>query len=223
MGSPVVQIQVRLGSTRLPGKVLYSLADERIVRRVVNRAKEATEPEKAALAIGDYPENEAIIEWCKRSEILFHTGPEDDLLARHLNAAKEFGSDPIVRVTGDCPFVPAEEIDRIIREHMTNNSRYTTNATDEMPIGTAVDVIDRDVLKELQKLGDTHPVRRLRNYPDEWSTTFSPENKWTEFTNAHTAVDTPEDYWDLTDAIVAVGDDPLDVTKWMAGKSRSDK
>lgn len=218
MERPVVQIQVRLGSTRLPGKVLYPLAGERIIRRVVDRAKDATEPEKVALTIGDRPENDAIIEWCKRSKIQFHTGAENDLLARHLNASREFGSDPIVRITGDCPFVPAGEIDRVLHEHMNNNFGYTTNVTDEMPIGTAVDVIDRSLLLELQELGDTHPVRRLRDHPDSWGTKFSPADKWTEYADAHTAVDTPKDYWTLTDAIAAVGDNPRDVTEWIASE-----
>lgn len=217
MGSPTVQIQVRLGSTRLPGKVLYSLAGRRIVRRVLDRARAADEPDAAVLAVGDRPENDAITEWCDRSDVAYHTGPEDDLLARHLATAEAFDSAPVVRVTGDCPFVPPTEIDRIVREHADNDARYTTNVTDEMPIGTAVDAIDRDLLAELRDRGDSHPVRRLREHPDEWATAFSPASSWTRFDDAHTAVDTPADYWTLTDAVAAVGEGPRAVTEWVAG------
>jgi hypothetical protein len=86
----------------------------------------------------------------------------------------------------------------------------------EMPIGTAVDVIDRDMLKKLHDIGDTHPVRRPRNNPKEWNTIVTPNEQWKAYSDTHTAVDTPQDYWALSDAIAAVGDDPLSVTKWIA-------
>lgn len=214
----VVHIQARLGSTRLPGKVLYQLGSCRVLGWVIKRAQQAEAGEDMILAIGDRPENEAIIEWCNRNQVTYYTGSEEDLLNRHLRAARKTNSDPVVRITGDCPFVPPSEIDRVVEEHKQNNARYTTNVADEMPIGTAVDVLDRDVLTELHELGDTHPVRRLRNSPDEWKTKFYPGDLWTEFSKAHTAVDTPDDYWTLIDAVTAVGDDPKDVTRWIANR-----
>lgn len=164
----VVQIQARLGSTRLPGKVLYQLGSKRILRWVVHRSRNVEKATDIILTVGDRPENDAIYEWCDRNGINYNTGPEKDLLERHLQAAQAADSDPIVRITGDCPFVPPSEIDRLIREHEQNNARYTTNFDDEMPIGTAVDVIDKGVLEELREKGDTHPVRRLRNNPEKW-------------------------------------------------------
>jgi spore coat polysaccharide biosynthesis protein SpsF len=223
MGMPVVQIQARLGSTRLPGKILYSLAGRRIVRRVLDSALTANEPETVVFAIGDRPENDAVVEWCERAEVPYHQGPEDDLLARHLGTAEAFDAGPVVRVTGDCPFIPPGEIDRIVREHGENTARYTTNFAEGMPIGTAVDAIDRDVLSDLRKRGDTHPVRRLREHPEEWDVAVSPAERWTELAPAHTAVDTPEDYWTLTDAVTAVGEDPQAVTEWVAEHAKSSK
>lgn len=216
MSSTTVQIQARLGSTRLPGKVLYTLGSKRILDWIVERGQTAETPEQILFTVGDRPENDAICEWCDRNGITYETGPEENLLGRHLQAAKTADSDPVVRITGDCPFVPPSEIDRIIQEHETNNSRYTTNVTDKMPTGTAVDVIDRTVLEELAELGDTHPVIRLRNNPEKWDATFTPNEQWTEYSDAHIAVDTPEDYWTLTDAIDAVGSDPLEVAKWIS-------
>jgi len=212
----VVQIQVRLGSTRLPGKVFYQLGSKRVLDWVVDRSHNAKEPTGTILTVGDRPENDAIREWCDRNGIKYNTGAEENLLERHLRAAEAACSDPVVRVTGDCPFVPPSEIDRMIREHEQNDARYTTNFDDEMPIGTAVDVIDKEVLKELRELGDTHPVRRLRNNPKEWNIVASPNERWMKFSDAHIAVDTPDDYWLLSDAVEAVGDQPHAVAKWVA-------
>lgn len=216
MTSPTVQIQARLGSTRLPGKVLFSLGTRRILGWVLERARQAENAANTVLTVGDRPENDAIRKWCNRNGITCDTGPEDNLLERHLRAAAGADSDPVVRITGDCPFVPPSEIDRVIRKHKQNDARYTTNLTDEMPIGTAVDVIDRNVLEQLHTLGDTHPVQRLRENPDKWDAVVTPNHKWTKFGDAHIAVDTPEDYWSLTDAIEAVGNDPLAVTEWIS-------
>jgi spore coat polysaccharide biosynthesis protein SpsF len=85
-----------------------------------------------------------------------------------------------------------------------------------MPIGAAVDVINKQVLEELKALDETHPVRRLRKHPEEWNTAISPNEEWIEFNDAHVAVDTPEDYWMLSDAIEAVGDQPRAVVEWVS-------
>lgn len=215
MGTPIVQIQARLGSRRLPGKVLYALGSRRILGWVVERSRSADEPTNIVLTTGDRPENDAIREWCNRNGITCDTGPEENLLKRHLQAAKATDCDPVIRITGDCPFIPPSEIDRVIREHERNNARYTTNHTDQMPIGTAVDVIDRGVLEELDQRGDSHPVRRLRENPEEWDAVFSPNNQWSAFTDVHIAVDTPEDYWKLLDAVKVVGGEPTAVAKWL--------
>jgi len=143
----VVHIQARLSSTRLPGKVLYPLGTRRVLGWVIERARRAERPTSTILTVGDRPENDAIREWCERNQVIFDTAPEDDLLERHYQAALTADSDPVVRVTGDCPFVPPSEIDRVIAEHEGNDARYTTNLTEEMPMGTAVDAIDRDILK----------------------------------------------------------------------------
>lgn len=211
-----IQIQARLGSTRLPGKVLYEIGSRRILGWVVERARRAETPTNIILTVGDRPENDAIREWCDRNEIGYDTGPEENLLERHIQAAEVTDSDPVIRITGDCPFVPPSEIDRVIQEHEQNNARYTTNVTDDMPIGTGVDVINREVLEALRERGDNHPVRRLRKNPEEWDVMFTSNDHWSAFADTHIAVDNPNDYWILSDAIDAVGDNPIAVAKWIA-------
>lgn len=218
MNQPKVQIQARLGSTRLPGKVFFNLGENRVIEWVVDRCRTADAPEAVVLTIGDCSENGALAEWCERTGVRYHQGPENNLLKRHRKLAHEHNADPVVRITGDCPFVSPAEIDRLIREHAKNDARYTTNVVDKMPIGTAVDVIDRDALDELADRNETHPVMPMRKSPDEWNVVFSPNEQWSEFASAHIAVDTPEDYWRLIDAIDAVGTDPMAVARWIAGE-----
>lgn len=214
----VASIQARLGSTRLPGKVLLHLGDHRLLQWSINRSKGADRVDETIVTTGDQPENDAVREYCERSGITHVTGPEKNLLARHRAVANRTNCDLLVRITADCPFVSSTEINRVVEVHQTNEAWYTTNNTDEMPIGTAVDVIDKPILDKLYEIGDTHPVRRLRNNPEEWNIAITPNEKWTEYSGTHIAVDTPDDYWTLSDAIEAVGGDPLAVAGWVANR-----
>lgn len=64
--------------------------------------------------------------------------------------------------------------------------------------------------------GETHPTVPLRESPDEWGSVIDDSAAWAELGAAHTAVDTPADYWALVDAVRAVGFDPREVTEWVA-------
>jgi len=212
----VASIQARLGSTRLPGKVLYTIANKKILEWVEERVNKSSAVDSVYVAVGDNPENDAVVELCEREQTVYIQGPEDNLLQRHKLVADSSKCDIFCRVTGDCPFVPPSEITRTIEAHLNNQNRYTTNHTPEMPIGTAVDVLNRNLLEELADRGDRHPVKRLRENPEQWGTVYTDDERWTQFSEAHTAIDTPNDYWRLVDAIDAVGTDPFDVTQWVA-------
>jgi spore coat polysaccharide biosynthesis protein SpsF len=87
-----------------------------------------------------------------------------------------------------------------------------------MPIGSAVDVVDVDVLQELNELGETHPIALPRENPDEWRVEVTTNERLERYSEAHFAVDTPEDYWTLTDAVDAVGSDTSEILKWISEK-----
>lgn len=211
----VVSIQARMGSSRLPGKALLDIGGMRVLERVVERATSADNADVVVTTANSSP-NDAIAEWCRRQGVRCLRGEETDLLGRHRAVAAETGADRLVRITGDCPFVPPTEIDRLLVEQTESDARYVTNVVETMPTGIGVDVIDVTVLDELAALGETHPVLRPRENHDEWGTAFSPNPDWEAYGDAHVAVDTPGDYWTLTDAVAAVGDDPEAVTEWVA-------
>jgi len=211
----VASVQARLGSTRLPGKVLLHLGERRVVQWVLDRTEAAKSIDQTIAAIGDRPENEAIIEYCDREGIRSIVGPEENLLARHLAVADETDCDLLVRITADCPFVPPAEIDRVVEAHRENGARYTTNNTEAMPIGTAVDVFDIKFLMRLAEESATHPNRRPIDSPGEYDIAFSPNPEWEEY-DVHTAVDTPADYWRLIDAVREAGTGPHAITEWLA-------
>ena len=212
----VASVQARLGSTRLPGKVLFHLGDRRLLQWTIDRVTAADTVNRTVAALGDEHENDAVQAYCERANVDHLVGPEDDLVERHRIVADRTGCDVLVRVTADCPFVPSDEIDRVVTEHTGNDATYTTNKTDKMPIGTAVDVFDPGHLEKLKSLGATHPVKMVRSNPDQWDVVRTDNPSWYTVSDAHIAVDTPDDYWTLTDAVDAVGEQPMAVAEWVS-------
>jgi len=203
-----------MGSTRLPGKVLLALGERHVLEHVVGRAV-ATRADDVVVTTATTDANDAIAEWSRRHDRRCFRGPEEDLLGRHRDVAESTDSSTLVRITGDCPFVPPSEIERLLAVFEDSTKRYVTNVTDTMPVGTGVDILDVSLLDELVALGDDHPVLRLRREPDEWGTVSSSHLTWEQYGDAHIAVDTPADYWALTDAVAAVGNDPKRVAEWI--------
>lgn len=210
-------VQARMGSSRLPGKVLLPLGEKRVIERVIDHCRAAKTVDRVVLTTGQGSENDAIREWCEREGVPHMTGEESDLLGRHLAVATETSCDLLVRITGDCPFLPPDEIDRLVQSH--GNNEYTTNYTDRMPVGTDIDVLTTDVLKRLRERGEDHPVIELRSNPEEWEVTITENDGLLKYSDVDVAVDTPADYWRLFDATEAVGAEPATVIEWLANEN----
>jgi spore coat polysaccharide biosynthesis protein SpsF len=108
------------------------------------------------MGYGDNSENDALAEWCDRRDCCYVR--DADLLTRYQDGVWLIDPSLIVRVTGDCPFVPSDEIDRVVAVHRGTDAVYTSNRAHQMPIGSAVDVIEPSVLDALADRKATHPV-----------------------------------------------------------------
>jgi spore coat polysaccharide biosynthesis protein SpsF len=220
--SIVFATQVRMGSSRLPGKVLLPIGEKRIIEWVLHQANIAATTTTTIITIGDGSENAAITEWADRNGYEYLVGPEKDLLTRYQNIIKEKDCSLLIRVTGDCPFVPPSEVDRVVEAHKTSESTYTTNRTPDMPIGTAVDVLEPTVLTQLPDDLD-HPVKPMLDNPQEWRVNFTKSHDWEKYGGVHMSVDTPSDYWTLIDAVEETGGDPELIAQWIANQDVSNK
>lgn len=98
-------IQARLGSSRLPGKVLLPLAGKPILAWVIDGARAIHGIDNVVVATTSSPSDDAVADWCETNGILFHRGPEDDVLKRFHEAALRFKADVVMRLTADCPLL----------------------------------------------------------------------------------------------------------------------
>lgn len=107
-------IQARMGSTRLPGKVLMDLAGEPMLARVANRARRAVSLNEVVIATTTEPADNAIEDLCRNRMWPCFRGSRDDLLERYYHAAMAYNADVVVRITSDCPLIDPGVVDRVV-------------------------------------------------------------------------------------------------------------
>lgn len=110
----VAIIQARMGSSRLPGKVLLDLEGKPMLMRVVERTRMASTVESVIVATTIEPSDDPIAELCAQNSIATYRGNLFDVLDRYYRAAQEFGARTIARITADCPVIDPQVIDRTV-------------------------------------------------------------------------------------------------------------
>src|SRR5580692_5357799 len=120
----VAVIQARMGSTRLPGKVLKPVAGKPLLWHIVHRLKASRLIEDIAIATTTNPRDEAIVEWGAVEGIPVVRGPEDDVLARFARAAEVLDADIVVRVSSDAPFIDPGFVDHLIAAMIAQGGDY---------------------------------------------------------------------------------------------------
>lgn len=120
----VAIIQARLGSSRLPRKVLADLGGRPVLQWLVQRLARATLIDSTIVATTTEAIDDDLVDWCEREGVPVYRGPLDDVLTRFLGAATEHGADIIVRITADCPLVEPTLVDRVIRALVDDRAAY---------------------------------------------------------------------------------------------------
>jgi spore coat polysaccharide biosynthesis protein SpsF len=130
MRSTTAIIQARMGSERLPGKIMAQLAGRPMLDHVIERTALATEIDDIIVATSDQPADLPVFEhltssagrWAKQVRVV--RGSERDVLQRYAVAAATTSADLILRITGDCPLIDWSTIDALIRTFMESDLDY---------------------------------------------------------------------------------------------------
>ncbi len=142
-------IQARVGSTRLPGKVMLKIFNKTVLEHVVNRVKKSKKIDFVIVATTTNRLDSKISLLCKQKKIPVYRGDEEDVLDRYYQAAKIYQAENIIRITSDCPLIDPIIIDKVIRLHLKSGADYTTNTLKETyPDGEDVEVIKFATLKQ---------------------------------------------------------------------------
>jgi spore coat polysaccharide biosynthesis protein SpsF len=148
----VAIIQARMGSTRLPGKVLKDLCGETVLARVVNRTRRATLLNEVVVATSVQPADDAIVRECGRLSVACFRGDEADVLDRYYRAAEKFSAGAIVRITSDCPLIDPEVSDKTIRAFLERHPDYASNVLErKYPRGLDTEVMTFAALESARR------------------------------------------------------------------------
>ncbi len=123
----VVIIQARMGSSRLPGKVLMPLGGKPSVQHVIERARLIRGVDEVVLATSVASIDDPLAAFCKTFGVTVVRGSEDDVLDRYYQAAKAARADAVIRITGDCPLLDPVESAKVLDAFRSSGADYVSN------------------------------------------------------------------------------------------------
>jgi len=163
----VASIEARMTSSRLPGKVLMAAYnDVSMLEYMINRVKKSELIDEIIIATTINNTDDPIIYLCKKLNIKYFRGSENDVLERVLNAHISVESDIIVELTGDCPIIDPVVIDKVISKYLDNDFDYVSNAhIRSYPDGFDVQVFAKKLLENVSKLtNDQYDRENVSSY-----------------------------------------------------------
>ena len=148
----VAIVQARMGSKRLPGKVMKPIVDKPVIELLLTRLNLSTEIDQIVVATSLDPKNIELKNHVTSLGFGCHMGSEDNVLGRIYDVAKSSQADIVIRITGDCPFVDPGLVDLIVREFKCSSADYVSNGNPPTyPDGLDVEVFAFAALERAQK------------------------------------------------------------------------
>lgn len=192
-------IQARMGSTRLPGKVLMPLAGKPVLWHIVHRLRKCRMVDVVAIATSTGSQDDPLALWATEAGIPLVRGPEDNVLERYLLAARQLNADIVVRVTGDAPLVDPALIDHMIELLIEKNADYCTGEPGVVAIHEGFAPLTRKALEKIgiegasEAAGREHVDGYIKQHPDQFSIVHVPIPEAHRISGTRVSVDTPAD------------------------------
>jgi spore coat polysaccharide biosynthesis protein SpsF len=197
-GAVWVLVSARMASARRPGKALAPLAGRPLLEVLLERMRAVRGVEGVALATSTNPENDVLDRLAEGLGVPVHRGDEDDVLARHRDAARALGADHVVRVTGDNPLTDIETTEALVALHRRTAADYTYVPGDALLMGILSEVVSREALERSWERGEARHRSELmtlyiKEHPDEFRITTGELPPGLHRPQYRLTVDEPED------------------------------
>ncbi|HPI91490.1 MAG TPA: NTP transferase domain-containing protein [Deltaproteobacteria bacterium] len=199
----VAIIQARMGSSRLPGKVLMPIAGKSVLWHIIHRLRKCTTLDAIAVATSTAPADDPIVAFAGTEHIECVRGPEDNVLERYVIAADRLKADIIVRVTGDAPLIDPPTIDLMVRTLQETGADFCAGEPGVPCIHEGFDPFSAAALKRIMEEGSGDPAARehviayFRKHPERFTRCTIPIAPDHQFSGARISVDTPADFFFL--------------------------
>ncbi len=193
-------IQARMGSTRLPGKIMKNISGQPLLWHVVDRLKRCNSLDEIIIATTTNEKDNVIDDFANNNHVKCYRGSEEDVLGRYLDAAKKFDIGQIVRITSDCPLIDPGTVDILIEEHKNKEADYSSNTMERTyPRGLDTEVFSTELLEVVDKEANEtfqreHVTPYLYQNPDKFNLNNHTAKEEFHRPEFRLCVDTPEDF-----------------------------
>lgn len=200
----VAIIQARMGSTRLPGKVLEDLAGRTMLHHVVTRARAAQGIDAVCVATTTLDRDTPLLAAAASAGAAIFRGSEDDVLSRYVGAAEATGAELVVRITSDCPLLDPVLVGEMLalRERLVRETgpvdAYSNTFVRTFPRGLDTEIVPADVLADVARTTDDprareHVTWHLYQHPERYRLVPHVESGDRDRSAERWTVDTTED------------------------------
>ncbi len=202
-----IYIQARMGSTRLPGKVLKTVLGKPLLEYQLERVRHVQLAHDIIVLTTAAQRDDIIAEFCEKKKVLCVRGPEDDVLARYSQAANLRKPDAIVRLTADCPLIDPRIVEHAIDLYQKKFPQwdYLSNTIERtFPRGMDVEVFSTEaLLRANQEARNPYEREHVTPYIHHHPELFRRRNfhRTQNLSAYRLTVDTPDDLFLATQVI----------------------
>lgn len=145
-------IQARLGSTRLPGKVMREIEGRPMIDWVVGRARRISEVDETVVATSVLEREQPLVTHLEAQNVPVVRGPEEDVLARFVQAIDVQEAEAVVRLTADCPLLMPDVSGAVVRRFRNHECDYASNTIERTyPRGLDTEVVSAEALRTVDR------------------------------------------------------------------------
>lgn len=194
-----ILVQARMGSERLPGKVLVDICGRPLLTWLLERLQSSRHASEIVVLTTTEPEDDAIVATAARSDVETLRGQRTDVLGRYAAAVRMRGDAALVRVSGDSPLLDGPTVDTVLERFLRSEAEIVANHREPgWPVGTAVEALTADCLARIEQLA-TEPAHREHvtlyayEHPAEFEITHVPAPPELVAPSLRLCVDTADD------------------------------
>jgi spore coat polysaccharide biosynthesis protein SpsF len=196
-GLTMAFLQARMGSSRLPGKVMMRIHGQTILERAIRRLKSSPAVQRVAVLTTILPADDVIVREAEQMGAWIHRGSVQDVLARFQEASEKFGPDIIIRATADNPLIDIGSIDRIIDALRAGDLDWCMEK--DLPYGAATEAISAKALERVSRCAHSdqdreHVTLYIKEHPNEFRIGLLEPPSSVRRPDVRITVDTLEDF-----------------------------
>lgn len=199
-GKVVDIVQARMGSSRLPGKVLKPLCGRPMIEHLLERLSRASRVDEVWVATTVSPKDDALFDFLAGKGFNVHRGPEEDVLTRYAETARRSGADVVVRHTADCPLLDPALVDGVVGAFLGSECDYMKPLhEDGMIRGLDTEVFTLEALLRADRRARDVPSREhvtlyMYRHPQEFSIGVFPVPERLKLPGTRLCVDEEDDF-----------------------------